>query len=298
MKSLRETASLNAEKLISTNDLSLLANITTDAPILIVLAAGKGTRFGTEPKCIQPIKGIPLARHAIDAFQSISLAPAICIVGYRYQEVAGALGDDNIYVRTENPTGGTAHAAYEAFCVSQLLTIDPVVVITMGDRIVPAAVFQKLFSVHRGSAQENHENGEAALTLLTAEYAPPRNQGKGRILRNPNGHIAGIREQKDIEKEADPQIRHHQLELTEGNCPLYMTRARTLHRLLSRLTNDNAQAQFYITDMVAQLAAEGATIRSVTTTPADPEYPLLCADVTRAEDLPRLEQIHTAYGGT
>src|SRR5690242_6540453 len=70
-------------------------------PLLVVLAAGKGTRFGNEPKCIQPVCGTPLARHSIDGIRRMfSQSPVICIVGYRHAEVASALGSDNLYIRS------------------------------------------------------------------------------------------------------------------------------------------------------------------------------------------------------
>ncbi|MBI5008592.1 MAG: NTP transferase domain-containing protein [Bacteroidia bacterium] len=81
--------------------------------VLITLVAGKGTRFGTEPKCIQPVHGLPLARHSIDAFKRISNSPVISIVGYRHEDVISALGQDNTYILTDNPAGGTALAAFE-----------------------------------------------------------------------------------------------------------------------------------------------------------------------------------------
>lgn len=295
MQTLKDVVSLTETKLLSTTETTLQASITAAAPVLIVLAAGKGTRFGTDPKCIQLVNGTPLARHAIDEFRQISTSPSVCIVGYRHQEVSGALGCDNIFVRTDNPAGGTAHAAYEAFCVPELLAKNPLVIVTMGDRVVPSAIFSQLWQVHIGADCGQRDSKEADLTLLTAQYDPPRNKGKGRILRDRNGQITGIREQKDIENEADAQIRQRQLDLTEGNCPLYIIRARILHNLLSGLTNDNAQGQFYITDIVARLAEQGALIRSITTTPADDAYSLLCADVTRSEDLLRLEHISTEY---
>src|SRR5688572_5769670 len=85
-----------------------------DRPVLVVLAAGKGTRFGVDPKCIQPVNGKPLAAHSIDAFHDIAPGPAVCVIGYRKEDVAAALGGLNLYVESENPEGGTGFAAFEA----------------------------------------------------------------------------------------------------------------------------------------------------------------------------------------
>jgi len=250
------------------------------APVLVLLAAGKGTRFGSEPKCIQLVHGVPLARHSLEAFRRVSAMPPICLVGYRHQDVVAALGDGPIPVLTDNPAGGTALAAFEAFSVPGLLEANPLLVITMGDRIVPPSVFLSLCDAHQAGGRE------ADLTFLSAIYEPPKNRGKGRVLRDTAGRVERIVEEKDIPAHAEAERLHA---LTEGNCPLYVIRAATLHRHLAEFTNDNAQGQYYLTDIVERLAAEGGDIRTVTTTPASPEYDLLCSDVTRPEDLALLE---------
>ncbi len=267
---------------------SLAAELARDAdsPVLIVLAAGKGTRFGKEPKCIQPIDGIPLARHSINAFRNVSSTPSICLVGYRSGQVARSLGDDNVYVLSHDPAGGTALAAYEAFAVEQLEEANPVVVVTMGDRIVPSSVFKELLAEH----DQDHE---ADLTMLSAVYQLPRNQGKGRIVRDSAGAILRIVEQRDIDRLPAGIDRDRLQSQTEGNCPLYAIRARTLRRYLGQVRNDNAQQQFYFTDIVEAIRGDGGTVRSITIDPADPRYEILCADVTNREDLKRLDGMFT-----
>jgi CTP:molybdopterin cytidylyltransferase MocA len=254
-----------------------------------MLAAGKGTRFGTQPKCIQPVLGLPLACHSLLAFQAATQQPdasnTICLVGYRHEEVRAALGPGPAYILSANPAGGTAFAVFEAFATPGLLEEDPLVVITMGDRVVPTETFRRLLALHQEGPRE------ADLTLLTARYEPPRHLGKGRILRDESGRVVRIIEEKDIAAEPNATTRQALLQLTEGNCPLYAVRARRLHQLLAPLTNDNAQGQFYLTDIVAALAAHGSDIRTLTTEPLDPAYDLLCADVTRPADLALLEGV-------
>jgi hypothetical protein len=271
-------------KILNPAAAGLLAGITGEAPVLVVLAAGKGTRFGSEPKCIQPVHGTPLARHSIDAFRRLSPAPAICIVGYRHAEVASALGGDNIHVLSENPAGGTAFAAFEAFSVPALAEKNPLIMITMGDRIVPSSVFRSLWETHGAGARE------ADLTFLTAVYEPPRHRGKGRVLRDASGRVVRIVEERDIATQAIVNI-------TEGNCPLYLLRARTLERCLRPLTNANAQGQYYLTDIVEAISRAGGEIRTVTTTAASPEYDLLCSDVTQPMDLALLEGLLASSRG-
>src|SRR5690349_6350112 len=281
----------DADKILNPKSLAFYGGIAMEAPVLVVLAAGRGTRFGQDPKCIQPVHGTPLARHAIDAFRRVSPSPVICVVGYRYGEVSSALGTDNIYIRSDNPTGGTAFAAAEAFSVADLLEKNPLLIITMGDRVVPASVFHRLWEAHRAGEQE------ADLTFLTARYEPPRNRGKGRVLRGEDGRVVRILEEKDIAAEPDELARQALLNLTEGNCPLYMVRAVTLHSYLQPLTNTNAQGQYYLTDIIEAVSRDGGDIRTLMTTVSDPEYDLLCADVTKPMDLALLEGILASTRG-
>src|SRR5688572_4412605 len=181
------------DKLLNPAAAHLFGGIAKDSPVLVILAAGKGTRFGQAPKCIQPVHGTPLARHSIDAFRRLAPAPVICLVGYRHDDVSTALGSDNIYVRSDNPAGGTAFAAFEAFSVPSLLESNPLLVITMGDRIVTPSIFRRLCETHRTGRRE------ADLTMLSAEYEPPKNQGKGRVVRSTNGRVDRIVEQRDID---------------------------------------------------------------------------------------------------
>lgn len=288
---LTDAVRLSSDKILNPSSLNLYGGMASSAAVLIVLAAGKGTRFGQHPKCIQPVLGTPLARHSIDAFRSVSCSPVVCLVGYRHDEVSAALGTDNIYVRSDNPAGGTAFAVFEAFSVPGLLEANPLLVITMGDRIVPPAVFRRLLETHSADGRE------ADLTFLTARYEPPRHQGKGRVLRDESGRVVRIIEEKDIAGEKDALTRNALHNLTEGNCPLYAIRAATLAQHLRGLTNANAQGQFYITDVIAGLSRMQGDIRTLTTSPADEEYDLLCSDVTQPRDLALLEGIFSRRGG-
>ena len=281
---------LGREKVLNPDAGSLYGGIQAAKVVLVILAAGRGTRFGQQPKCIQRVRATPLARHSIDAFRCFSVSPVVCLVGYRHEEVAAALGEDNLYVRSDNSAAGTAYAAFEALSAPSLLESNPVLIITMGDRIVTPRVFRRLVETHRSGYRE------ADLTLLTAVYQPPKNRGKGRVVRDPHQRVVRIVEQRDIDAVEDAVVRRTLHELTEGNCPLYAIRAATLHGHLQELSNENAQAQFYLTDIVEAISREGGDIRTVTTLVADPEYDLLTSDVTRPMDLALLESIVTSAG--
>lgn len=283
-------ARLACEKVLNPESLGCYGGITESTPVLVVLAAGQGTRFGQNPKCIQLVQGKPLARHSIDEFRRFSPSPVICLVGYRCDEVSAALGTDNIYVRSDDPTGGTAFAAFEALSVPTLAPNNPLLIITMGDRIVPSSIFRRLYQTHFAGAQE------ADLTFLTALYEPPKNRGKGRVLRDANDRIMRIIEERDIPSQAEHMSPQALLDLTEGNCPLYAIRRTTLVKHLKDLTNANAQGQYYLTDIVRSIRHDGGDIRTVTTTVGDPEYDLLCLDVTRPADLALLDALLASAG--
>lgn len=282
---LKDAVRIDQDKILNPEYLTRSVDITPDAPVLVILVAGKGTRFGTEPKCIQPVHGIPLARHSIDAFRRFTDSPVIAIVGYRYEDVSGKLGDDIIRVLSDNPAGGTAFAAYEAFCIPDLIERNPLLVITMGDRIVPSSIFRRLSVIHSEGAKE------ADLTFLTAWYEPPKNSGKGRVLRDETGKVIRIVEERDIVREENDLVRQSLLNITEGNCPLYTIRAATLYKHLVNLNNNNAQSQYYLTDIIQSISETGGDIRTLSTYVSDHEYDLLTSDVTQPMDLAMLEGI-------
>jgi len=203
----------------------------------------------------------------------------------------GALGQDNVYVQSDNPAGGTGLAAFEALSVPDLVERNPLLIITYGDRIIPSSIFRQLNQTHRSGERE------ADITFLTAQYEPPKNRGKGRVLRGQDGRPLRIIEERDIAREEDGAARQALQDLTEGNCPLYAIRAATLNRHALGLTNSNAQGQYYLTDVIEAISRERGDARTVTTTVNDPEYDLLCSDVTQPIDLALLEGLLASSRG-
>ena len=283
MKMLNDVVKPGFHKVVNPEALSAFEEMMPENSLLVVLVAGKGTRFGKEPKCIQMVQGTPLARHSIDAFRRFSPSPVICIVGYRYIDVVEALGNDNVYVLSDNPAGGTGYAVFEYFSVPDLVTKNPLLIITMGDRVIPSSVFRKIEKAH------TEGDREADLTFMSAVYEPPKNSGKGRVIRDESGNVLRIMEERDIMREENQYTRQALLGITEGNCPLYIIRASTLFDHLSGISNNTAQGQYYLTDIVQSIAERGGEIRTITTRLSDPEYDLLTSDVTQPIDLAMLE---------
>jgi bifunctional N-acetylglucosamine-1-phosphate-uridyltransferase/glucosamine-1-phosphate-acetyltransferase GlmU-like protein len=98
-------------------------------------------------------------------------------------------------------------------------------------------------------------------------------------------------EQRDIDAMTGSAARNALDAITEANCPLYALRARTLRRFTRNLLNNNAQRQYYFTDIIENISHRGKEVRSITTCPGEPEYDLLCSDVTRPRDLALLEGV-------
>jgi bifunctional UDP-N-acetylglucosamine pyrophosphorylase/glucosamine-1-phosphate N-acetyltransferase len=262
-----------------------LAALPADAPVLVLLAAGKGTRFGPCPKCAQRVHGKPLARHSIDAFREFSPNPVIGIVGYCHQEVMAALGPGPLYLLSQGESAGTAYAAYEALSLAELERHNPILVIAMGDRIVPASIFPKLLATYRAGQRE------ADLAFLTTICPPPANHGKGRLLRDTEGRVLRIVEQRDVDALAGASLRQAHNDLSEVNGSLYALRARTLRRHLAGLRNHNPQRQYYLSDLVESISRQGGILRTATVTPLDPEYGLLSVNANRPEDLAQMDAL-------
>lgn len=259
--------------------------LPADAPVLVSLAAGKGTRFGPSPKCAQRVHGKPLAQHSIDAFRSFSSNPVICVVGYCHEEVMAALGPGPLYLLSQGESAGTAFAAYEMLSLPELERQNPILMLTMGDRIVPASVFPKLLATHLAGQRE------ADLTFLTAICPPPANHGKGRLLRDTEGRALRIVEQRDVDALAGASLRQAHNDLHEVNCSFYVLRARTLRRHLVGVRNHNPQRQYYLTDIVESISRQGGILRTLTATAMDPEYGLLSVNATRPEDLAQMDAL-------
>lgn len=209
---------------------------------VVILAAGQGTRMKTAaPKVLAPLLGRPLLAWVVD--QALALEPerVIVVVGHGADDVQkAAAGLDPRgrlrFVRQE-PQKGTGHALQ---CCLQELGADPgVVCVLYGDMpLLSRESLSRLVEAHAGTG------GGAA--MLTAEPADPR--GFGRIVRRSDGAVLRIVEQKD----ATPQ----ELALSEVNLGVYAFTGRDLVRHLPGLTNDNAQKEYYLTDVVGRLVAE------------------------------------------
>lgn len=207
---------------------------------VVILAAGKGTRMRSRlPKVLHQIAGETLLGHVLATVERLGIPRAIAIVGHGADQVRATLP---AWVETveQREQLGTGHAVQQV--VPALEGFEGDVLILSGD--VPLLSAETLSAMRLA-----HQDSKAALTLLTTELANPT--GYGRILRQ-GGRVVGIVEHKD----ATPEER----EIREINAGVYLANWPKLRAAISTLSNANAQGEYYLTDAVAKLVAEGEVV--------------------------------------
>ena len=197
----------------------------------IVLAAGAGTRMKSKkPKVAHEILGKPLVRWVVDAAREAGVERVTSVVGHAREQVIPLVeADTDVVVQQEQ--NGTAGAV--AVCADALADFDGSLVVLSGDcPLITAGTIAELVRVR--------EEAGAAVVVLTMEPDDPF--GYGRIVRDPQGGVARIVEQKDAAPE--------EAAIRECNSGFYCFDARALFEALQQVGNDNAQGEFYLTDVL------------------------------------------------
>ena len=209
----------------------------------LVLAAGKGTRLQTEgvdlPKVMRLANGRPLLRYVLSALDFLPPGDVILVVGWKKEAVLSAYPQYPHAVQGEQR--GTGHAVQ---CAAPLLEgFDGHVIVCCGDApLMRRETFQAL--------AETHIREGSVCTLLSAVL--PEGGGYGRILREADGSFRAIVEARDCTPE--------QRQIREVNTGAYVFRAPELLACLGKLKNDNAQGEYYLTDVPALLKAAGGRV--------------------------------------
>lgn len=210
----------------------------------VILAAGKGTRMrAAEPKAAVRVGGRPMAARVAGAMRGAGVTRIIAVVGHRAADVRAAIGPGIEYV-VQDQQLGTGHAAKCA----QIALAD-----YEGPVIVAYADIPLLTERDIAHLVERHLLSDADATMLTAVLAEPGTLG--RIIRGPDGSVQGIVEARDASQE--------QLRIREINVGVYCFEAPLLFELLGELKNDNAQSQYYLTDVIGLLVGRGCRVEAI-----------------------------------
>ena len=207
----------------------------------IVLAAGQGTRMKSDLyKVLHPVCGKPMVAHVIDNIIKLEAKRIVTIVGHGAEQVEQTLGDKSEYAIQEEQLG-TAHAVGQA--ESALGDLEGTTIVVCGDTpLIRSETMQALIAHHNKSG--------AKATILTAHADDPT--GYGRIVRGEDGQVLRNVEHKDATEE-------EQL-LTEINTGTYCFDNKSLFETLKKVTNNNAQGEYYLPDVIGILRAEGARV--------------------------------------
>ena len=232
----------------------------------VILAAGKGTRMRSSlPKVLHKLSGRSMLGHVVAAVESLGEAKKIIVTGHGAEQVEQQFKSPTTIFTQQKEQLGTGHAVHMA--VPELCS-DAVVIVLYGDvPLIRPATIQKILAVVT----------ESTMGLLTINLDQPT--GYGRIVRNTKGDITEIIEQKDASAE--------QLKITEVNTGVLALQSSQLSDWLPKITNNNAQGEYYLTDLVAIAREAGVEIISV-----NPESATEVEGVNNRVQLSQLERAH------
>ncbi len=218
--------------------------------VAVILAAGKGTRMRSKyPKVLHKVGGKPMLQHVIDAATVAGCDEKVVIVGHEAELVEKMVGSQGkIALQAEQL--GTGHAVMQT--AEALKGFTGTALILCGDTpLLEGEELKKFCEAHKASG--------AAATVLTAVMDDPF--GYGRIVRDEKGNVQAIVEQKDA-TEAQKAIK-------EINTGIYCMECPLMFDVLATLTNDNAQGEYYLTDVLEKLNQAGQKVGGVVTKDSD-----------------------------
>jgi bifunctional UDP-N-acetylglucosamine pyrophosphorylase/glucosamine-1-phosphate N-acetyltransferase len=233
---------------------------------VVILAAGQGKRMNSDlPKVLQPLAGRPLLAHVIDTARQLAPQSIHVVYGHGGEQVRQALGDAPVQWVLQAEQLGTGHAVMQAM---PAIGDEATVLVLYGDvPLVRAETLQHL--VAQAGARST-----AVLSVVLEDAA-----GYGRILRDASGKVVRIVEEKDATTK--------ERAIREVNTGLLAAQAADLRRWLGALRNDNAQAEYYLTDVVVAAVKEGFRINGVVVTEA--------TEVLGVNDKVQLAEVEAAH---
>jgi bifunctional UDP-N-acetylglucosamine pyrophosphorylase/glucosamine-1-phosphate N-acetyltransferase len=209
---------------------------------VVVLAAGQGKRMHSAlPKVLQPLAGRPLLEHVLRGARTLQPAALHVVYGHGAEQVRAAFaGQPDLTWALQTEQLGTGHAVLQAM---PAIPDDHRVLVLCGDvPLIRPPMLERLVAP-----------GDGTLALLTARLEDAT--GYGRVLRDANGRVTRIVEHKDAT--ADER------QVAEINTGVMACDARALRRYLGALKNDNAQGEYYLTDVIGMAVADGVVVEGI-----------------------------------
>jgi bifunctional UDP-N-acetylglucosamine pyrophosphorylase/glucosamine-1-phosphate N-acetyltransferase len=208
---------------------------------VVILAAGQGKRMNSElPKVLHSLAGRPLIAHVMDAARALGAARVCVVYGHGGEAVPRALAGDDVTFVKQDPQLGTGDAVKQA--LPALGPADRTLVLYGDVPLIGPATLQAMLAIDM-----------PCVVVLTVELDDPG--GYGRIVRDTNGEVVRIVEEKD----ARPEERR----IREVNTGIMVLPTARLSGWLSRLSNDNAQEEYYLTDIVALAIGDGVAVKGI-----------------------------------
>jgi bifunctional UDP-N-acetylglucosamine pyrophosphorylase / glucosamine-1-phosphate N-acetyltransferase len=237
---------------------------------VVILAAGQGKRMNSDlPKVLQPLAGRPLLQHVIRTAREIHPTNIYVVYGHGGAQVQAAFAHEDVEWVLQADQLGTGHAVMQAMVV---IPDDHTVLVLYGDvPLIQAASLKRLLEAAGAPGQPG------TLALLTVNLNEAA--GYGRIVRDADGHVSGIVEHQD----ASPE----QLLIREANSGIMAAPAEPLREWLLGLGTNNAQREYYLTDVVAGAVNSGFRVAAVPVVHA--------AEVLGVNDRIQLAQVEAGY---
>ncbi|WP_138420006.1 bifunctional UDP-N-acetylglucosamine diphosphorylase/glucosamine-1-phosphate N-acetyltransferase GlmU [Aquibacillus sediminis] len=207
----------------------------------VVLAAGQGTRMKSKLyKVLHPVMGKPMVQHVVDQLNSLALEKVITVVGYGADKVQDVLGEESHFVLQKEQLG-TGHAVLQA--EELLKDQEGTTIVVCGDTpLLTAETLEALL--------DHHDNEKAKATVLTAKAPDPT--GYGRVVRNNINTVERIVEHKDANEQ--------ELTIDEINTGTYCFDNKALFEALQQVSNNNAQGEYYLPDVIEILKQDNEKI--------------------------------------
>lgn len=231
---------------------------------VVILAAGKGTRmFSDTPKVLHRIAGKTMLQHVVESAHRLQARRIHLVVGFEGQKIRDALAGQDLHWINQDQQLGTGHAVMQAL---PAIDDESTILVLYGDvPLISTDTLAKLIA----------RTAHGALAVLTLISPDPT--GLGRIIRDAHGHPVAIVEEKDANAE--------QKLITETNSGILAGPARQMREWISQLETNNAQGEYYLTDVIEMAVADGAHVTTLTV-----EDPMEVQGVNNRLQLAQLER--------